>query len=864
MRLRALFFGLGLAVLVAGARLVAQPPETAATTNSTADVEKTEVNIARVTGALLQGQHFSHHPLDGEIANRFMDRYLDALDHSHSCFLQSDLDEFDHYRANLDRLTLKGDTTPGRVIFARFMERFRQRYQYVTNLLATETFEFVGNDRYVPDRHTLSAPKDLAEAKELWRQELRFEYLQEKLQAADIKYAGSATLDSDRKAVIRVIRDKAHPLGFEFLPKQVFDQTGVQIASVSIENESNAVVRLPLVGDERLKKVDRKLFSIDGKELGKLMVRQLTNEVVGASNGVAATDGNTAPSTNSLYGSVIQLNQKNMADVVKALTNRHTRLLKNFNELDRDDVFEIYMTSLSRAYDPHSDYMNDKQAENFAISMRLSLFGIGAILQSEDGYCKVAELTPEGPASKSGKIKPGDRIVAVAQADKDPVDVVGMKLSKVVEQIRGPKGTVVRLTVIPASSADSSARQVTTLIRDEIKLVDQAAKAMIYEVPTEKAVTRLGVIDLPLFYADTERRNADRGTTTTDVGKLLTRLKKENVSGVVLDLRRNGGGFLEEAISLTGLFITKGPVVQTKEPTGEIITSSDPDPSVLYDGPLIVLTSRFSASASEILAGALQDYGRALIIGDRSTFGKGTVQNLQHLAPYLDHSKLMHVYDPGELKMTIRKFYRAGGASTQLKGVIPDIELPSVLSYWDVGEAALEYPMPWDEVPSADPENLNRVKPYLASLQKRSAQRLESDKDFAYICEDIEQYKKSLTDKSVSLNEAARLKEKKENEARQEARKKERLSRSKSVEKVYEITLKNVESPELMPPVVKTNALAAALSDPFDLPDDLPSGDSKAADPNMEETKRILVDYVSALTHPQISANSEGQTPASH
>lgn len=857
MRLRVLIFGLGLAISLSGVRLLAQPPETTTSTNSPAELDKTEANITRVTGALLQAQHFSHHPLDQEIANRFMDRYVDSLDHYHSYFLQSDLAEFDRYRTNLDRLTLKGDTSPCRAIFARFMERVEERYQYVTNLLATEKFEFNGKDRYVPDRHTLPAPKDMDEAKALWREELRFEYLQEKLQAPDVKYGGPVSLNSDRNAVIRMTRDKAHPLAFDFLPKQLLDQSGHPVASLIVEDSSNAVVNVPITTDEKLKKVDRKIFGSDGKELGKITIRQQTNDVSGATNEVVAAE-QPAPKTNS-YTGVIQLNQKNMAEVNKTLTNRYTRLVKNFKELDRDDVFEIYMTALTHAYDPHSDYMSTRQAENFAISMKLSLFGIGAILQAEDGYCKVAELTPEGPASKSGKIKPGDRIVAVAQADKEPVDVVGMKLAKVVEQIRGPKGTEVRLTVIPAASADSSARQVITLIRDEIKLVDQAAKAMIYEVPTQTGVKRLGLIDLPLFYGDMDnRKDSERTTTTHDVAKLLTRLKKENVDGVILDLRRNGGGFLEEAISLTGLFITKGPVVQTKEPTGEIVTDSDPDPSVLYDGPLIVLTSRFSASASEILAGALQDYGRALIVGDRSTFGKGTVQNLQNLAPYLDHGRLTHVYDPGELKMTIRKFYRAGGSSTQLKGVTPDIELPSVLSYWEVGEGSLEYPMPWDEVPTADFEKLNRVKPYLSALQTNSAQRVASDKEFGFIREDIEHYKKSQADKSVSLNETERLTEKKENEAKLEERKKDRLARAKSNEKVYEITLKNVNSPELLPPTVKTNSLATTLHpDPLELTDEPPTpGDAKAPDPTLEETKRILADYVVALSKNQITASA--------
>ena len=277
-----------------------------------------------------------------------------------------------------------------------------------------------------------------------------------------------------------------------------------------------------------------------------------------------------------------------------------------------------------------------------------------------------------------------------------------------------------------------------------------------------------------------------------------------------------------------------------------ILTESDMDESVAYDGPLIVLISKGSASASEIVAGALQDWGRAPIVGDRSTFGKGTVQIVQNLKPFFDARKVPYAFDPGEFKMPVKKFYRAGGASTQINGVTSDIELPSVLSYYDIGERSMEYPLPWDEVPSANPQNLNRVAPYLADLREKSARRIASEKEFEYIRQDIEEYKKSQEDKSVSLNEPARIAEKKTADARQEARKKERLARAKS----GEITLKNVDVAGLQPPVVKTNATAAASVeiDPFADPDDSIALDASAQDPALEEAKRILADYADALT----------------
>ena len=329
--------------------------------------------------------------------------------------------------------------------------------------------------------------------------------------------------------------------------------------------------------------------------------------------------------------------------------------------------------------------------------MNLSLFGIGAELVSEDGYCKIRRLLPGGPAIKSKLIKEGDQIVAVAQSNQPPVDIVDMNLTKAVQLIRGPKGTEVRLTIIPAGAL---ATNVLSLIRDEISIEDSAAKASLIEFPdTRGGQLRLGVIDLPSFYATFDVSNSkDKPgpkSTTADVARLLTKLKEQNVAGIILDLRRNGGGSLEEAIKLTGLFIKTGPVVQVRDEHGRVQEVDDTDPSVLYDGPLMVLTSRGSASASEIVAGALQDYGRALIVGDASTHGKGTVQSVNQLRPLIRIADKSLTNDPGALKLTIKEFFRPSGHSTQLQGVIPDIVLPSVASESkDIGESALDNPLP--------------------------------------------------------------------------------------------------------------------------------------------------------------------------
>ena len=739
---------------------------------------QTEKNIARVASTLLEQIHYSQKPFDDEMSGKLLDRYFDTIDGWHMHLLQSDVAEFEVYRTKLDDLMIKaGDTRPAHLIFARMLERVEQRVAYVNELLKTEKFEFTGNDRFTPDRRKSARPKNLEEARQLWRQNLRSEFLVELL-----------ALPETNK--LHVANGKTKKLK-------------------AVAANSN----------------EPKVLTASTNDAVQFVITNL------ASNG-------TNKATNSLSPT---------EEIIKKLAKRYANLEKTLKELSDDDVLEYYLNALARVYDPHSDYMGRSHFENFNISMRLSLVGIGALLESEDGYCKIKELMP-GPAMQSKKIKNGDRIVAVAQGDQEPVDVVDMKLNKVVELIRGQKGTEVRLTIWPADAPDSATRKTLTLIRDVIKLEDQAAKAKVIEIPNHKEIIRLGVIDLPSFYAGSDEGDkAERTSTSADIARLLKKLNQEKVSGIILDLRLNGGGLLEEAVNLTGLFITNGPVVQVKDITGETAALSDHDSSIAYKGPLVILTSRFSASASEILAGALQDYGRALIVGDSSTFGKGTVQRLIELSPYLQQKKLTYSYHPGALKPTTAKFYRAGGSSTQLRGVIPDLKLPDVIDYMEVGEASLENPLPWDEVPSAKFIKWNIVKPYLPELQKRSDHRIATDKDFDYVREDIEQYKKSLADKTVSLNEPKRREENKEVADRKEARNKERKARKPSDQKVFEVTLKNVNETGLQLFVPKTNEVAAAKSELVDPDEEALDEKLPAVDATLEEAKRILMDYISLL-----------------
>jgi carboxyl-terminal processing protease len=391
----------------------------------------------------------------------------------------------------------------------------------------------------------------------------------------------------------------------------------------------------------------------------------------------------------------------------------------------------------------------------------------------DEGYTKVVEIITGGPAFKSKKLNVNDRIVAVAQGeDEEFVDVIGWRITDVVQLIRGPKETVVRLQIIPAESRLDSKPEVISLVRDKVKLEEQAAKSEVKEITNAGLTYRIGVITIPKFYTDFEgQRNGENGSksTVTDVKKLLEDLKSENVDGIVIDLRNNGGGSLTEAIDVTGLFIKKGPVVQVKNMDSSIEVGEDPDPSIVYDGPLAVLVNRFSASASEIFAGAIQDYERGIVIGE-STYGKGTVQNL------IDLNRLAssNANQFGQVKLTIAKYYRINGGSTQELGVEPDIELPSYFDPEEYGEASEPNALPWDQIGSTKYTIINDFSKLIPELQRLSGERRKDNPEFRFIEEDIAEYKESKEDKFVSLNESIRKMEKKLDEEMEFQRENER------------------------------------------------------------------------------------------
>ena len=763
------------------------PPQPAvALADNTLQPGPDDPRIAFVAARLLENYHYLEHPLDKEMSVKFYDEYINSLDPRHEYFLQSDLAEFAPFRTNLDTLTintnLAADLSPAFHVYQRFQERFQQCIQYDDQLLEEDKFKFNTDEKFVDRRYehfphdtplqvgapeippaspgaigtqvainSLNEPpfpKDLDEAKQLWRQRVRFDYLLDKLS------------------------------------KEISETNGV------------VTVKLP-------------------------------------------------PGANT--------------NIIADLERHNRWSLHLMTNQDSDNVLFVYLNALCHAYDPHTDYYSAPHAQDFSISMNLALFGIGAQLSEDDGYCIIHMLVPGGPASKSKQIAENDRILAVAQGNKASVDVVDMDLEKVVQQIRGPKGTEVRLTVSPAPGFTT--RKVVTLVRDEIKLEDSEAKARLIEMPDEHGSTnRIGIIELPSFYAPVESANGHITPkyTSVDVAKLIKKLKQEHVSGIIVDLRFNPGGSLEEAIKFTGLFVKEGPVVQARNPDGQGMVESCNDSDQLYAGPLLVMVNRFSASAAEIAAAALQDYGRALIVGDVSTHGKGTVQSLNPLKPFMINT----TNDPGELKITIRKFYRITGASTQLKGVASDIVLPDVFNYsTQIGESNLDNPLAWDTIQPANYDKLNLVAPYLADLRARSDARVLTNQDFTYVRQDIEEYKKTQAERTATLNEHEAIKEREQDALKNKTRDEERQSRPDPGIKIYELTVENCGKPGLPPPenwLGETNQVPTVSSSAVvnnntgkDQNGNVLSPEAKKVsppfDPVMDESKHILEDYISLL-----------------
>ena len=664
---------------------------------------------------LLQDHHFAGRPLTEEKAKDWIKGYMESLDYNHAFFLQTDLQTFQNtYATQLSQLTQRGDITPAFIIFATFNDRVRERLAWIKNRLLLP-FDFTTAQSYEIDRTKVGWPTDQIAADELWERRLKFDVLREKLAPQS-----------------KVAKEKKKP-----------EET-------------------PLI----------------------------------------------------------------------TVTKRYDRLVKNLDEYDSEEITQLYLTALASLYDPHSSYMSASSLEDFSIGIKLALCGIGAVLASEDGYCVIKELVPGGPADLDARLKVGDKIIGVAQGEGAFDDIVDMKLRNAVKKIRGPKKTVVRLQVVPAGSSAGEQREIQ-ITRDEVKLAAQQATAAVYDIPkTEKPIQattivstpppaapsppsgnwlnelrdrfgkksedntpnpqtsatvpetlpdawRIGVIDLPSFYGEvggTDSSASGNGatprSTSQDVEVLLKKLNQAKVDGVILDLRKNGGGLLDEAVTMTGLFIDKGPVVQVRDGKGTVIQRTDDNEGETYRGPLLVLTGRRSASASEIAAGALQNYGRALIVGEKSTHGKGTVQAVVELGKFLQQKPDKTIPQAGAVKLTIQKFYLPNGHSTQNRGVVPDISIPSPLDYMKIGEADLPNALPWDEIGPSRFSSLMFDPSLRVMLIEKSKERLATDKDMTFLETDIEKVRARIQAGSISLNEVTRLEEKKSEDLRNEDRKK--------------------------------------------------------------------------------------------
>ncbi len=556
--------------------------------------------------------------------------------------------------------------------------------------------------------------------------------------------------------------------------------------------------KLDFTKDESLQ-IDRKnaTWATNNTELDQLWHKRLKNDVLN-----------------------LKLSGKKMEDIKTLLQKRYENQFNRLKQTESEDAYRVFINALTLSYDPHTQYFSPRATENFNIQMRLSLEGIGAMLQSEEEYTKVTRLIPAGPADKAGQLKANDKIVGVGQGkDGEIIDVIGWRLDDVVDLIRGPKGSVVRLAIIPGNAADNQKTKTINITRETVKLEEQAASKKVIELANYGQTYKLGIIDIPKFYIDFDAAaNGDPNykSTTRDVRNLLKELMAEGVDGVIIDLRDNGGGSLREVNELTGLFIKQGPTVQVKSTTGRVYIHEDEDPEITYEGPLAVLVNRLSASASEIFAGAIQDYHRGIVIGTQ-TYGKGTVQAMMPL-------------NRGQITLTQQKFYRVSGNSTQNRGVIPDIKLPSLYDVNEIGESALPGALPWDTIRAAKYNPYTDFSGIVPRLQTLHENRSAKDPDYKYLIQLNELVEKRRDMKTISLNEQKRLQEKKDLEAKQLAIENERRK------------AKNMKLISSLDELDK--------NDEKDEPHETESGNDET--PLLTESGYILIDFIN-LNYPQFA-----------
>ena len=687
---------------------------------------------------LLELYHYNRANVHSSDYAEVVPDYMVALDGQHMFFLESDKKAFAaKYNGPTvyAQVAYQGDIGAAYEIYDIYANRVQARINWIFAELK-KPVDLTGNETFAPDRTKSEWSATAVDSDDLWRLRLKFELLGELLSAKAKTVENPAA-----KATDVSIQTQSSPT------------TSSTVSAVTVPDHDNAAngnsVAAPNSGTTSAGNpaIAPDLGTTNGKTVS-IPVSKPADAATNPGKPVAQADP--------------------MAKAKETVRKRYERMLKNMGDIEGDDLAELYLTSIAALYDPHSNYWSASDYEEFGIQMKLQLVGIGAVLQLKDDYCTILELVPGGPADLSHQIKPGDKITAVSQEHTEPVDIIGMKLRKVVEMIRGARGTRVHLTVEPAGSTDASTRKEIVITRDVVKLNAARAHAALFQVPgTDGKTVPIGVITLPEFYgpADDPQAAAEKSSASQDIASLIAQLKTAGVQGMVLDLRHNGGGFLGEAINVAGLFIPKGPVVQVFDNAGDKQVDSSDSSNVAYDGQLAVLTDRFSASASEIVAGALQNYGRAIVIGDSSTHGKGTVQQVIEMKNLT--RELAAVPDKtGAAKITVQKFYLPNGSSTQLKGVVADIALPSIDDVLPIGESSLQHTLIWDRKPSAPSFTAVPLDPrVLASLREKSLARQSRLPEFAYLKKDVDWFKARQEQKLVMLNIDERRKQKASDDA---------------------------------------------------------------------------------------------------
>lgn len=650
----------------------------------------------------LEKEHYVNMTLDDAVSGRLLDRYIQVLDPGKLFFLQSDIQEFERRRSQLDDELKQGELVSGFAIYNRYHQRITERLKRNIAVLPDmiKNFDFSVDEELVIDRDALPWPANAKAADDIWRKQIK-----------------------------------------------------------------NRVLSLKLSGKE-------------------------------------------------------------IKDIEELLHKRYSNQLTRVTQSTSEDVFQYYMNALASLYDPHTDYFSPRISENFQINMSLKLEGIGAVLQADDEYTKVVRLVPAGPADKSGQLQPADRIIAVAEGKSGEFkDVIGWRLDDVVDLIRGPKGTFVKLQVIPAIAQSEEVRKIITIERNEVKLEEQSAQKKMIQVYRDAKIVKVGVISIPAFYLDFEalrRGDPDFRSSTRDTQRLLNELLADGAEGIVIDLRDNGGGSLAEANALTGLFIENGPTVQIRFANAWVKREGKRRSSDYYEGPLLVLINRMSASASEIFAGAIQDYKRGLVIGNQS-FGKGTVQSI---------NPLQH----GQLKITESKFYRVSGESTQHNGVIPDIEFPAIYDNDLVGESTLENALAWDTIAAVFHDTYYDLAPEIPRLRAEHKKRIKKDPDFQFLSEQLAQMDEFRNVKTLSLNETIRRKQRDERQKLQLL-----IENKRRVSKGMD-PLESLDNEELSDP-------ESAEGDGQNTADK----DKDKPDPLLVEASHILVDSIPIFQKPQVA-----------